>query len=120
MRSPSPLLLAMGIAALAGCGRKLPPLPPIIEVPETTTNLTGYQDGAEVVLSWSYPQMTRSGQTLTDLGRVEVWRLEVPPGQEQVGSGLQGEELRRQLMLARGSLSPVKLTPRCSSSTGAA
>jgi len=104
MRPRWPLLFAIGIAALAGCGRKLPPLPPIIEVPETTTNLTGYQDGAEVVLSWSYPQMTRSGQTLTDLGRVEVWRLEVPPGQEQVGSGPQGEELRRQLMLARGKL----------------
>jgi len=99
-----PLLLAVGVATLVGCGRKLPPLPPIIEVPETTTDLTAYQDGTEVVLTFSYPQLTRGGQTLTDLGRVEVWRLEVPPGQEQVGSGPQGEELRRQLMLARGKL----------------
>jgi predicted small lipoprotein YifL len=104
MRPRWPLLFAVGVATLAGCGRKLPPLPPIIEVPETTTDLTAYQDGTEVVLTWSYPQLTRGGQTLTDLGRVEVWRLEVPPGQEQVGSGPQGEELRRQLMLARGKL----------------
>jgi len=104
MRPPWPLLFAVGFATFVGCGRKLPPLPPIIEVPETTTNLWAYQDGPEVVLTWSYPQLTRGGQTLTDLGRVEVWRLEVPPGQEQVGSGPQGEELRRQLMLGRGNL----------------
>jgi hypothetical protein len=96
--------LGLTLVALAACGRKLPPLPPIIEVPETTTNLTAFQDGTEVVLTWSYPQLTRGGQTLTDLARVEVWRLEVPPGQEQVGTGPQGEELRHQLMLGRGTL----------------
>jgi len=104
MRPPWHLLLAVGIVALAACGRKAPPLPPIVEVPETTTNLWAYQDGAEVVLTWAYPQLTRGGQQLTDLARVEVWRLEVPPGQEQVGSGPQGEDLRRQLMLGRGKL----------------
>ncbi|HVN30928.1 MAG TPA: fibronectin type III domain-containing protein [Thermoanaerobaculaceae bacterium] len=104
MRRPWRLPLALMFVALAACGRKLPPLPPIIEVPETTTNLTAYQDGTEVVLSWSYPQLTRGGQPLTDLARVEVWRLEVPPGQEQVGTGPQGEELRHQLMLGRGTL----------------
>lgn len=86
------------------CGRKLPPLPPIIEVPETTTDLGAHQEDQEIVLSWSYPSLTRAGRQLTDLQRVEVWRLEVPPGQEQVATGPQGEELRRQLMLNRGSL----------------
>jgi predicted small lipoprotein YifL len=104
MQRPWRLVLAVTLAGLAACGRKLPPLPPILEVPETTTNLTCYQDGNEVVLSWSYPQLTRGGQPLTDLARVEVWRLEVPPGQEQVASGPQGEDLRRQLMLGRGVL----------------
>jgi hypothetical protein len=98
------LLVLMAAALLAGCGRKLPPLPPIIEVPETTTDLWVYQDANEVVLTWSYPQLTRGGQQLTDLARVEVWRLEVPPGQEQVGAGPAAEDLRRQLMLGRGKL----------------
>ena len=99
-----PFALALALLLQAGCGRKAPPLPPILEVPETTTDLGAYQDGTEVVLSWSYPQLTRGGQQLTDLARVELWRLEVPPGQEQVGSGPQGEDLRRQLMLGRGKL----------------
>ncbi|MFZ5786453.1 MAG: fibronectin type III domain-containing protein [Acidobacteriota bacterium] len=89
---------------LAACGRKSDPLPPIIEVPETTTDLAAYQEEQQVVLTWSYPQLTRAGRNLVDLARIEVWRLPVPPGQEQVGSGPAGEELRRQLILTRGAL----------------
>jgi predicted small lipoprotein YifL len=101
------LLLAailIALLGLGGCGRKGDPLPPIIEVPETTTDLTVHQEGAEAVLAWSYPQLTRAGRQLVDLGRVEVWKLDVPPGQEQVGTGASGVELRRQLMLGRGRL----------------
>lgn len=87
-----------------GCGRKADPLPPVIEVPETTTDLAVRQDGSEAVLTWSFPQLTKAGKRLVDLERIEVWRLEVPPGQEQVGSGPAGIELRRQLMLSRGRL----------------
>ncbi len=102
-RGRKALLLAAAVLA-AGCGRKLPPLPPILEVPETTTDLWAYQDNDEIVLTWSYPQLTRAGTPLTDLTRIEVWRLEVPPGQEQVGEGPAGGELRQTLMLSRGKL----------------
>ncbi len=98
------LVLATAVLALVSCGRKAPPLPPIIEVPETTTGLWAYQDGSEIVLTWPYPQLTRGGRPLTDLARVEVWRLQLAPGQEQVGSGPAGEDLRRQLMLGRGKM----------------
>jgi len=98
------VLLATALALLAGCGRKAPPLPPIIEVPETTTDLSVHQEAGEIVLTWSYPALTRSGRQLTDLQRVEVWKLELPPGQEAMVSGPQGEELRRQLMVSRGKL----------------
>ncbi len=87
-----------------GCGRKADPLPPVIEIPETTTDLTVRQEGSEAVLTWSFPQLTRAGRRLVDLERVEVWKLDVPPGQEQVGGGSAGVELRRQLMLGRGRL----------------
>ncbi len=104
MRRACPLVVAVALLTIAGCGRKGAPLPPIIEVPETTTNLWAYQDGEEVVLTWSFPKLTRGGRNLTDLARVEVWRLEVAPGQEQIGAGPTGEDLRRQLMLGRGKL----------------
>lgn len=84
--------------ALAACGRKGPPLPPIVEVPETTTDLAVHQVVHDAVLTWSYPALTRAGRALTDLGQVAVWRLEVPPGQEQNVP----VELQRQLMLTRG------------------
>ncbi len=99
-----PAAVALVLAIMAGCGRKAAPLPPILEVPETTTNLTAYQDGNEIVLNWAYPQLTRGGRELTDLASVEVWRLEATPGQEQAGSGPGGEALRQQLMLGRGKL----------------
>ncbi|OYV88738.1 MAG: hypothetical protein B7Z68_12880, partial [Acidobacteria bacterium 21-70-11] len=59
--------MALILAITAGCGRKAAPLPPILEVPETTTDLGAYQDGNEIVLNWAYPQLTRGGRELTDL-----------------------------------------------------
>lgn len=88
---------------VVACGRKGPPLPPIIEVPETTTDLAVFQDINEAVLRWKYPALTRSGRSLTDLARIEVYRLEVPPGQEVVGAGPSGAEMQRQLMLSRAA-----------------
>ena len=98
------VVVALVLVAHAACGRKGPPLPPIIEVPETTTGLWAHQEINEVVLTWKYPSLTRSGRSLTDLARVEVYRLEVPAGQETVAAGPAGAEMQRQLMLSRGAL----------------
>jgi predicted small lipoprotein YifL len=97
-------VLLCAVAALAACGRKGPPLPPIIDVPETTTGLWAHQEQDEVVLTWKYPALTKSGRTLTDLQRVEVYRMEVPPGQEVMATGPNGVEMQRQLMLSRAAL----------------
>ena len=102
MRTARVLVVLAATVLMAACGRKSVPLPPIIEVPETTTDLWGYQDGSDIVLNWSYPQLTRGGRPLNDLARVEVWRLQLAPGQEQVGGGPAGADLRRQLLLGRG------------------
>ena len=104
MRTVRTLILLAVAVLLPACGRKSVPLPPIIEVPETTTDLWGYQDGTDIILTWAYPQLTRGGRPLNDLTRVEVWQLQLAPGQEQVGSGPNGQDLRRQLMLGRGKL----------------
>lgn len=86
------------VLALTGCGRKLPPLPPVIDVPETTQDLAVFQEEQRAVLTWSYPTTTRAGRPLVDLERIEVLRLDLAPGQELPPA----PELRRQLMVARG------------------
>ncbi len=91
-------LLVAAMLGISGCGRKLPPLPPITDVPETTQDLAVHQDGTSAVLIWSYPALTRAGRALLDLQRVEVFRLDLAPGQELPAA----PELQRQLMLARG------------------
>lgn len=96
--------LALGMLVLASCGRKGPPLPPLREVPETTTDLSVFQEENQVVLRWSYPTLTRSGRPLGELAGIEVWKAELPPGQEKALEGPQGAELKRQLLLARGKL----------------
>jgi hypothetical protein len=104
VRTSTLIALSFGALLLLGCGRKADPLPPIIEVPETTTDLFAIQEGDKVLLTWSFPQLTQGGRTLADLQFLDVGRLDVPPGQEGVGAGPGGEELKRQLMLTRGKL----------------
>jgi predicted small lipoprotein YifL len=103
MRTAVALTVALAVA-LVGCGRKGAPLPPIVEVPQTTTDLAVYQQEQQAILTWSYPQLTQAGRTLDDLARVEVWRLEVPPGQETAVTGPAADETRRQLLLTRGAV----------------
>jgi hypothetical protein len=91
------------VVLLLACGRKGPPLPPIIDVPETTTDLWVHQEINEAVLLWRYPSMSRSGRALTDLQRVEVYRLAVPPGQEQIATAPGGVDMQRQLMISRAA-----------------
>jgi predicted small lipoprotein YifL len=102
--SPRPWLVALAALALASCGRKGPPLPPLREVPETTTDLAVFQEENQVVLRWSYPSLTRSGRPVGELSGIEVWKAVLPPGQEKALEGPQGAELKRQLLLARGKL----------------
>jgi predicted small lipoprotein YifL len=92
------------LLALAACGRKAPPLPPLREVPETTTDLQVFQEENQVVLQWSYPTLTRSGRPLGHLASVEVWKAPLAPGQEKTLEGPQGGQLKRQLLLGRGQL----------------
>ncbi len=63
-------------------------MPPEIRVAERTTDLTAFQEGDEAVLRWSYPAMTTSGQNLTDIEEIQVWRAALPLGQEPPPSDL--------------------------------
>jgi hypothetical protein len=60
------------LAVLAGCGKQGPPLPPLKAVPATTKDLVATQQGAQIVLTFSYPKTTASGLALPGISAVEV------------------------------------------------
>lgn len=66
--------------AVAACGRKGDPLPPLRYIPIAATDFTVRQQGSELILGLSYPQSTTGGQVLPGLERVEIWQLSTGAG----------------------------------------
>lgn len=75
-----PVCLLLG-AAVAGCGKKGDPEPPIRLVPAGTDQLAAVRRGDELLLELPYPQTTAAGTPLPGLSEVAVWQLVWPvPG----------------------------------------
>src|SRR2546423_3154184 len=60
-------------ALVVACGKRGDPRPPVPVIPKATSDLVVTQRGSKVILTWSYPSLTTSGQTLRDLRRVVVY-----------------------------------------------
>ena len=76
-RSSRTLLLAAGLLG-SSCGKKGDPSPPFPRGPRAITDLAIEQEGADAVLTFSYPDRLMSGLPLTDLASIEVYRLVNP------------------------------------------
>lgn len=59
---------------LLACGKRGDPHPPVPLIPRATTDLLVAQRGPKVILSWSYPSLSTSGQKLTGVRRVVLYR----------------------------------------------
>lgn len=59
---------------LSACGRKLPPVAPLLVLPARVGPVRISQEGSDVVLRFPYPSLTNGGTTLTNLTRVTVMR----------------------------------------------
>jgi predicted small lipoprotein YifL len=70
------LLLMLGVTA---CGKKGPPLPPLIRVPTPPGNFTVQRRGSEVAIEFVVPQGNTDGSTPGDISRVEVFALTSAP-----------------------------------------
>ena len=64
-------LLAFALA----CGKKGDPTPPLPRGPRAVSDLAVEQEGAEAVLTFSYPDRLLTGAPLTDLAAIEVYRV---------------------------------------------
>src|SRR5881275_1166626 len=76
-------LSALLFIALLACGKRGDPRPPVPIIPKATSDLVVTQRGSKVILAWSYPSLTTSGQGLHDVRRVVLYRAseELPVAQ---------------------------------------
>lgn len=75
-RGPARLAITVCLLALvAACGKKGPPLPPLVLVPVEPPELTAVRRGEQVQLDFKIPDANTDRSTPADLSRVEVYAL---------------------------------------------
>jgi hypothetical protein len=75
---PALFVLSLLIVFSAGCGKKGDPQAPLPRGARAVSDLSVEQEGAEAVLTFSYPDRLLTGQPLTDLDRIEIYRVVNP------------------------------------------
>lgn len=66
------------VILLIACGKRGDPHPPVPVIPKATSDLVVAQRGAKLILSWSFPSLTTTGQKLGGIRRVVVYRYPEP------------------------------------------
>jgi hypothetical protein len=61
-------------AAALTCGKKGDPMPPLPRGPVAVSDLAVEQEGAEAVLTFSYPDRLMNGEPLRDVAAIEIYR----------------------------------------------
>ncbi len=72
------LIFIVGVA-LAGCGKRRPPLPPLENVPQRTELLSGVQRGNQVILSWPALLRNAPASSVQSIRRIDIYRLAEKP-----------------------------------------
>ena len=89
-------IVAVTIAA-AGCGKKGPPLPPLVRVPIAPAEVSVTRRGSSVAIQFVVPSSNTDGSRPADLTRVDVFALTGPAttsAEEVVKSGMRLATLR--------------------------
>jgi hypothetical protein len=77
-RRTAAALLALGLAASWGCGKKGPVMAPLVRAPQAVEDLSVSRVGDSVSLRWTNPSATIAGSPLARVTEVEVWMVEEP------------------------------------------
>jgi hypothetical protein len=67
------------ILLIVGCGKKGPPLPPLVRLPASPGDFTAERRGSTVVMNFVVPTANADGSTPADLSRVEIYALTGAP-----------------------------------------
>ena len=73
-------LLACVSVLVAGCGKKGPPLPPLVRLPVAPGDFTASRRAATVDLQFVVPNANTDNTRPANVARVEVYALTAPPG----------------------------------------
>ncbi len=68
-------VLVTALLASSGCGKKGDPTPPLPRGPRAVSDLAVEQEGAQAILTFSYPDRLLTGAPLTDLASIDVYRV---------------------------------------------
>ncbi len=72
------LIMVLWITLIGGCGKRVPPLPPVERVAQRV-EITGFQQGNLVNIFWTMPAGRNApNQSLLNIDRVDVYRLAEP------------------------------------------
>ncbi|MFN2385954.1 MAG: hypothetical protein ABR576_06675 [Thermoanaerobaculia bacterium] len=77
-RSRVCLLVLLSVCGLADCGKKGDPQAPVPRGPRAASDLAVEQEGLSAFLAFSYPDRLLTGEPLTDLEAIEVYRAVDP------------------------------------------
>jgi Fibronectin type 3 domain-containing protein len=70
-------LLALVLLFSLSCGKRRPPLPPVERIPQRV-DLSGFQRGSNVILSWKMPARNAGKGSLLNISRADIYRLAEP------------------------------------------
>jgi hypothetical protein len=71
-------LLVVFVFLIAACGKRGDPRPPVPIIPQATSDLVVAQRADRIFLTWSYPALTTTGRSFSDLRRIVVYRYSEP------------------------------------------
>jgi predicted phage tail protein len=70
-------LIALVLLSTVGCGKRKPPLPPKERVAQRV-EVTGFQRGSNVILTWKMPARNADAGSLLNIARADIYRLTEP------------------------------------------
>ena len=70
-------LLALTLLSALSCGKRRPPLPPRERI-QQRVDLSGFQRGSNVVLSWKMPARNAGRGSVLNISRADIYRLAEP------------------------------------------
>src|SRR5260221_7658533 len=73
----STVLLTLSFALGLSCGKRKPPLPPVEKVLQRV-EVSGFQRGGQVLLSWKMPARNAAVKSVQNISRADIYRLAEP------------------------------------------